>query len=59
MDNPFEAAAVHIVVVSDTHGHMALWPDFVAPPTGWAISYGPASREKCLAYLHNRAHADR
>ncbi|PPG37533.1 MbtH family NRPS accessory protein [Pseudoclavibacter sp. RFBA6] len=54
MNSPLEPAAPHVIVVGDEQGHLALWPDFVAPPVGWAVEFGPAFREECLAYVEGR-----
>lgn len=46
--NPFDDPDGTFVLVSDSDGHLALWPTFAPRVEGWDSVFGPASRQECL-----------
>ncbi|MFD8814192.1 MbtH family protein [Streptomyces sp. NPDC059627] len=51
--NPFDDPdGIFLVLVND-EGQHSLWPDFVDVPAGWAVAYGEATRDACLAYIED------
>ncbi|MCZ7421947.1 MULTISPECIES: MbtH family protein [unclassified Micromonospora] len=51
MTNPFDNAENTFLVLVNHEGQHSLWPDFVEVPAGWQITFGPGTRESCLAYV--------
>lgn len=50
MSNPFDSDAHEFAVLVNAAGQHSLWPDFLAPPSGWtAVHHG--QRRSCLAYI--------
>lgn len=51
MNNPFEDAdGIFTVLVNQENQH-SLWPEWADVPAGWVITYGPAPRAECVAYI--------
>lgn len=51
MTNPFEIADAMYLVLVNVEGQHCLWPDVVAVPRGWHVTFGPAARTACLDHV--------
>ncbi|UES60174.1 MbtH family NRPS accessory protein (plasmid) [Roseibium aggregatum] len=51
MSNPFEDSDYNYVALTNIEGQFSLWPEFIEPPKGWEVSFGPAQRSECLAHI--------
>lgn len=40
----------YLVLVNAENQH-SLWPESVAIPAGWSVTYGPAARDESLEYV--------
>jgi uncharacterized protein YbdZ (MbtH family) len=52
MANPFEVADAEYAVLRNQQDQHSLWPAAIDAPAGWTAVHGPASRDDCLAYVH-------
>jgi MbtH protein len=50
-ENPFDNADGLFFVVVNALDQHSIWPDFVAVPAGWRTTFGPATRQDCLAQI--------
>jgi MbtH protein len=51
MTNPFDDPdGSFLVLVNDEEQH-SLWPSFAEVPAGWRTTFGPSSRDECLAHV--------
>lgn len=48
--NPFDGDGPFLSLVN-AEGQYSLWPTFAEVPKGWEITFGPASRDDCLAHI--------
>jgi MbtH protein len=51
MANPFDDNDGQFLVLVNDEGQYSLWPEFVAVPAGWSVTYGSAGRQACLDYI--------
>ena len=51
MTNPFETEDGHYLILVNDEGQHSLWRDFLNVPAGWAIVFGPDTRQACLAFF--------
>ncbi|MFC0527564.1 MbtH family protein [Phytohabitans kaempferiae] len=49
--NPFDDPdGTFVVLVNDEEQH-SLWPQALAVPAGWQVTYGPDGRQACLDHI--------
>jgi MbtH protein len=51
LSNPFDGDGAVFLVVVNSEGQHALWPQFAAAPPGWERCFGPDARDACLDYV--------
>jgi MbtH protein len=51
MSNPFERADTRFRVLVNGEGQHSLWPETIDVPAGWRVTFGPDTREACLAHV--------
>lgn len=51
--NPFEDERLSFHVLRNDAGYYSLWPSIAAIPAGWAVQYGPDSRQSCLTFIED------
>lgn len=54
MTNPFDDPDGTFLVLANTEGQYALWPQFLDVPAGWTVEHGPAGRTACLDVVAQR-----
>ncbi|MFB9907700.1 MbtH family protein [Allokutzneria oryzae] len=52
LSNPFEDPDASYVVLVNDEGQHSLWPEYLAVPAGWEISFGPRDRASCLDHVN-------
>ncbi|MBB2940596.1 MbtH protein [Actinoplanes lutulentus] len=53
MPNPFDDEdhdGSFLALVNAQNQH-SLWPEPIAVPPGWAVAWGPGSKQRCLDYI--------
>ncbi|MFP5020242.1 MbtH family protein [Pseudonocardia phyllosphaerae] len=51
MTNPFDDADGTFLVLVNDEGQHSLWPERIDFPAGWDRTFGPDTREACLAHV--------
>jgi len=51
MSNPFENADGTYLVLINDEGQYSLWPEHIAVPEGWTVTFGPDSRSACVDHV--------
>lgn len=51
MANPFEDEQAPYVVLVNDEGQYSLWREVIEVPAGWIKTFGPSTRELCLAHI--------
>ena len=51
MSNPFETEDGSFFALVNDEGQYSLWPVFAEIPAGWTGTFGPDTRNACLAYI--------
>lgn len=51
MTNPFEDDDASYLVLVNDEGQHSLWPESIAVPADWTVSFGAAPRAECLAHV--------
>jgi len=47
-ESPFENTEHVYLLLNNGSNKHSLWPERCSVPVGWAVVYGPATREECL-----------
>ena len=51
MTNPFDDPEGRFHVLVNDEGQHSLWPSFADIPAGWTSTFGPDTRDACVAYV--------
>lgn len=49
--NPFDDENGTFTALVNGEGQHSLWPTFVPVPEGWAVAFGPDTRQACLDHI--------
>jgi MbtH protein len=52
MSNPFDDPDGRFLVLVNDEGQHSLWPELVAVPAGWTVTFGAADRPACIDHIN-------